>query len=186
MAGCHAGISGRSPPVGSQIWCHARPNALPFPRNPDLLPNSPSEQAIDTADPEVRPEAYASFTLQCRPFHYHTRTSTSDARRVQLHAVRAQSHAGASKKAPTRDAYTRPDAHRASPRGPFQGLLVLPCTPLCAHRGAPVPPIPSEPYIGPCRPHPRQEAGEFLLHHRGAVDRAVGCAPCGRRGLQWR
>ena len=109
----------------------------------------------------------------------------SDAQHVQLHAVRAQSHAGASKKAPTRDAYARPDAHRASPHGPFQGLLVLPRTLLCAHHRAPVPPIPSEPYIRPCHPHPRQEAGEFVLHHRGAVDRAVGCALRGWRGLQW-
>ena len=49
-----------------------------------------------------------------------------------------------------------------------------------------MPPILSELYIGPCRPHPHREAGEFLLHHRGAVDRVVGCAPHGRRGLQWR
>ena len=31
--------------------------------NPDLLPDSPSGQAIDTADPEVRSEAYDAFTL---------------------------------------------------------------------------------------------------------------------------
>ena len=79
----------------------------------------------------------------------------SDARCVQLHAVRAQSHAGASKKAPTHNAYAHPNAHRTSPCGPFQGLLVLPRTPLRTHRGAPVPPIPSEPYIGPCNLHPR-------------------------------
>ena len=42
------------------------------------------------------------------------------------------------KKAPTCDAYARPDAHRASPRGPFQGL------PACAG------PVASQSYLALC------------------------------------
>ncbi|KAH7883349.1 hypothetical protein F5I97DRAFT_1939148 [Phlebopus sp. FC_14] len=44
---------------GAVLGLTPSPSAL----NPDLLPDSPSQQAIDTADPEVRSEAYDAFTL---------------------------------------------------------------------------------------------------------------------------